>query len=103
MLFNDIYFGSSVQKFLLSYDIDETIILENQLENLTEDILQVQFSNSLTLDIGWYPSFDQNGEFIVYLTQYGIWDTPIIKETTKSIADLKRIIEIIVQRINDMI
>jgi hypothetical protein len=99
-MFKEIDFGNHVQDLILSNDLDENLSLENQFENLTEDLLQVHFNMSLILDIGWYPSFDPNGEFIIYLIQYDSWDDPIIKCTAKSISDLKGLIEKIIKLIN---
>ncbi|MNN52165.1 hypothetical protein D3C81_1668480 [compost metagenome] len=35
--------------------------LSAQLLDLKEDMLQVEYSSSFLLDVGWYPSFDLDG------------------------------------------
>jgi len=38
---------------------------EYELEDLSQDLLQIQFANGYAIDVGWYPEHDPNGTFVV--------------------------------------
>ncbi|WIK04111.1 hypothetical protein OI922_24390 [Citrobacter freundii] len=63
-----------------SAQIREILISESAWEEMT-----CLFAPSLTLndgvvvDIGWYPSFEEGGEFIIQVIQNSDWDHPMIK------------------------
>lgn len=48
---------------------------------LAEDLLQVLFSDAekTTVDVGWYPSFDEAGEFVVMVIKNRDWDSPLLR------------------------
>lgn len=46
--------------------IDHSISLTEQLEHLKEDLAQVLYKNDIILDLGWYPEFTSQGEFIIF-------------------------------------
>ena len=35
--------------------------INEELASLDEDLFQLVFKNGITIDIGWYPSFNANG------------------------------------------
>lgn len=43
--------------------IDRIKTLKEQLDYLTEDMIQVEFDNNIVLDIGWYPEFTRRAGF----------------------------------------
>lgn len=49
--------------------------------SLDEDLLQVLFSDAeeTTVDVGWYPSFDEAGEFVVMVIKNRDWDVPLLR------------------------
>ena len=52
---------------------------------LNEDLLQlVNEKANLVIDLGWYPSFDENGEYILLLIKNYQWDSPLKKMVSKS-------------------
>lgn len=50
--------------------------LESQIMVLDEDLLQLSFESGVIVDIGWYPAFEMNGEFIIYRIVNNCWDKP---------------------------
>jgi len=69
--------------------IDFSKNVKNQIDELKEDLLQVQFPNDIILDIGWYPSFDQNGSFRICLIKELDWSNPIDFVKCKNMTELK--------------
>lgn len=45
--------------------IDFSQSIESQLMVLDEDLLQLSFKSGIIVDVGWYPAFETNGEFII--------------------------------------
>ena len=61
-----------------------------QIDLLREYLLQVHYEGGrYILDVGWYPSFDPSGEFIVVVIENYNWDTPRYRHHTASLSDLK--------------
>jgi len=56
--------------------IQENLAIKKQLSRLKEDLLQVEFSNNLILDLGWYPSFRSNGKFQIRVIDNFDWEQP---------------------------
>ncbi len=78
--------------------LDRSIPLDGQAETeLKEDLFQSKFPNGCVLDIGWYPSFDPGGQFIVAVNQNELHWEPFLKRECRSIADLKRIVAEVVE------
>ena len=66
----------------------------NNKDNLTEDLLQISFSNEkYIVDVGWYPDFDENGQFTVLLIHILDWQKPLRLEKVKTIKDLSKLIK----------
>ncbi len=53
--------------------------LLEEINQLDEDLFQIVFNDGVIIDIGWYPSFDINGEFIIQVISAGDWENPSIK------------------------
>lgn len=70
-----------------------------QIYNLTEDLLQVEYDNGYILDVGWYPEFDINGCFKVCAVKNCEWDKPIFSANCGNKSELEnavnRAVEII--------
>ena len=65
--------------------LDENIPLKNQVDVLKEDLLQVNYNDKYIIDVGWYPEFDENGNFKVYVIEHLDWSTPKIVKKSKTI------------------
>ena len=66
--------------------------LSEQLESLTEDLIQIEYDNGYLIDIGWYPEYDAEGNFIVQLIKDYNWENPIYKQGCKEDKQLKKIL-----------
>lgn len=69
------YFYDSLSLLDLSKAIGDEVL------SLDEDLLQVSFSDAdeTTIDVGWYPSFDEAGAFVVMVIKNRDWDSPLFK------------------------
>lgn len=73
--------------------LDRSLPLESQLEDLEEDLLLVEFPTGVSVDVGWYPGWQPQGEFGVTLRDVKHnWD-PFVEKRCRSIPELQRIIE----------
>jgi hypothetical protein len=59
-----------------SWNIDPSVPLAQQTENLTEDLLQVAYENCVILDVGWYPELSPDGQFGVKVVLDYDWQEP---------------------------
>lgn len=66
----------------------EESAIEDQVHNLKEDMLQVEYPDGFLLDVGWFPSFDAKGHFQIKVIKDYDWDSPILTLTTQSIDTL---------------
>ncbi|MCC8376684.1 hypothetical protein CKY10_23120 [Photorhabdus sp. HUG-39] len=73
--------------------ISDDIPLENQLDELKEDMLQVEFPNGYLLDIGWRPSFEINGQFNLALIKDFNWESPVYLGSAKNLSELEEKIQ----------
>ncbi|MBD2871221.1 hypothetical protein [Paenibacillus arenilitoris] len=62
-------------------------------EELKEDLIQIVYSNRFLIDVGWYPSFQENGQFTLFLIENNDWEKPVFKKRTRSIKVVREIIE----------
>ncbi len=75
-MFEEIEFGSGKVVFD-DFEISLDKPLREQLDLLKEDLFQIEYSEGYIIDIGWYPSFEEKGNFrIVVISEYD-WDKPI--------------------------
>lgn len=74
-------------------EFDPNLPLERQLILLKEDLAQISYNGDLILDVGWFPSFDENGEFRVVVVKRENWDEPLFERTTNQAAMLMDLID----------
>lgn len=67
--------------------MDPKIPLLDQIDELKEDLIQVECGNFI-LDVGWYPEFDENGQFRIVIIKDNIWDNPIIEKRCRKLSQL---------------
>ena len=60
--------------------------------------MQIQIKENLLLDVGWYPSFNINGEFQIKLIKNNNWDIPIKQLHTN---DINTLTEMLVEILNN--
>ena len=59
--------------------IDFSQDIESQIMVLDEDLLQLSFKSGVIVDVGWYPAFETNGEFIINRIVNSCWEAPEAK------------------------
>ena len=59
------------------FHVDFSKPYREQPDNLTEDLLQIEFPDQYLLDVGWYPEYDADGAFMVQLIRNDEWDKPL--------------------------
>ena len=79
MLINDMLFYPGKVNYN-TFDIDFDKPLIEQLDELNEDLIQVEYKGDYLLDIGWCPERNENGRIIIQLVNAGEWDNPIVRE-----------------------
>ena len=85
ILFKEYDFSPGIVTFN-DYDISiEDEINENN-NNLTEDMLQVEFENNIILDVGWYSGIKC---FIVFVIKNYDWEKPLLRLESNSYIELK--------------
>lgn len=62
--------------------------LADQIDDLKEDLAQVRYAGDVVLDIGWYPEFSEEGEFVVRVVRESHWDEPLFLEAHKTVDGL---------------
>lgn len=60
-------------------------------------ISQAEYKDEI-LDIGWYPSFNKNGHFIISLIKNFDWEKPIFKKEVREFEELLRCIKEILSK-----
>ncbi|MBD5524929.1 MAG: hypothetical protein HDR04_11045 [Lachnospiraceae bacterium] len=74
------------------YDIDEHG--ENDSFELHEDLLRLYNEKAnLIIDLGWYPSYDINGNYLLLLVKDFKWDCPLEHVSSKSKKEIVTCIE----------
>lgn len=63
--------------------------LSNQINELKEDMLQIEYPDDVVLDIGWYPCFNIKGAFKVMVIKGANWNNPIYTSSAKDVDGLK--------------
>lgn len=53
------------------------------IDFLDEDLLKIEFTNGNIIDVGWYPAFDETGEFVINIIKENNWADPFLKLTAK--------------------
>ncbi len=75
------------------FDIKAEIPLEEQIFSLQEDMIQIAFGDRFTLDVGWYPEMNPEGQFSVVAIIDEDWENLLSKINCRTLAELKRAIE----------
>ena len=70
------------------FKVDFTKRYSEQKECLLEDLLQVKYAQEYLLDVGWYPEYESEGEFIVQIIKKQNWEEPIYKKSSKDEEEL---------------
>ncbi|HYF75584.1 MAG TPA: Imm1 family immunity protein [Symbiobacteriaceae bacterium] len=65
-----------------SWNIDPSVPLAHQTENLTEDLLQVEYESCVILDVGWHPELSPDGQFGVKVVLDYDWMEPWFARST---------------------
>ncbi|MDE6567013.1 MAG: hypothetical protein K2K70_04665 [Lachnospiraceae bacterium] len=74
------------------YDMD--VHGEKYCFELNEDLIMLTNDiANLTINLGWYPSFDLNGSYILYLVRNKDWNKPLEKVVTRSKSEVIACIE----------
>lgn len=81
--------------------LDRKIPLNVQIDLLKEDLLQVNYNNKYIIDVGWYPEFDENGRFKVYVIEDFDWENPKMTKESKEIEKLISHIEDCITYVRD--
>ncbi len=84
------------------FDIDENIPFQDQKYSFKQDILQIELSNHLFLDVGWYPKMNPEGHFWIRVIQDYDWQNPLYEEKCRTLEELKNIIEEFALLINNL-
>lgn len=50
--------------------------IDEQIMILDEDLLQISLKSGHVVDVGWYPAFERDGNFVINRITNGYWDTP---------------------------
>jgi hypothetical protein len=85
MLFKDYDFTPGIITFN-NYDISVNEELNEENYNLTEDMLQVEFNNNVTLDAGWYTGIKC---LIVFVIKDYDWEKPMLRLEAHSYMELE--------------
>lgn len=81
----DLDYGEGQVKYI-ELDLVNTILLEDQIESLREDLLQVSYGDDkYILDVGWFPEGELDGSFRVVIIENYNWDQPIFIKRVNSI------------------
>lgn len=65
------------------FHIDLTKPLEDQMWEIKEDLLQIQYNQNYLIDVGFYPEFDPSGTFGISVIKDCDWEKPLLKKQTK--------------------
>ncbi|WP_045120403.1 hypothetical protein [Haliangium ochraceum] len=72
-----------------------------QAHELKEDLVQVVYEKNMILDIGWYPSFEAEGQFSVTVIPDGDWDSPMFSRTCRDWEALNGLVQEAISVIRD--
>ena len=73
------------------FSFNSNLALTEQLDVLKEDLIQAENNNKI-LDVGWYPEFQANGNFMVCIVQDFDWDNLLFKKEANSFDELCEIL-----------
>jgi hypothetical protein len=93
MVPDEFNWGSGVVAYWDLHGVDAQRCLDEQLDELKEDLVQVQYGSDTLLDVGWYPEFADGGVFVITVVRDGNWDEPIFKREAANVAEFRSAIE----------
>jgi hypothetical protein len=69
-------------------DINKHIDSQSELieNDLKEDLVLARFGDVILLDLGWYPEFNLQGEFVLRVVNDADWENPILRFDFRDIA-----------------
>jgi len=67
--------------------LDAGIPLPEQLDDLKEDLAQAHYGG-FVLDIGWFPSFSEQGTFVVRVVHESDWEAALFLEKPATLSDM---------------
>ncbi|MBQ5561357.1 MAG: hypothetical protein IIT46_16510 [Lachnospiraceae bacterium] len=73
---NPFYSGKVTYK---TFNIDFDKPFTAQEDELSEDLVQVEYNRNYIFDIGWYLEGNVNGRIIIQLKHNNEWDNPIVQ------------------------
>ena len=88
-MFWNIDIGQGVVVFDDISFLPEAFDTAQHADYLKEDLLQLVFGDRLLLDVGWTPSFDEHGRFVLMLVSDGNWDEPVERAEFTEVVSLK--------------
>ena len=91
------FWNIDIKDGLVTYDdisfLSEDFDPREQADNLKEDMLQIEFpKKKLILDVGWRPSFEEDGAFCVTLIKDCDWGKPIAQAQVSDVISVKKTI-----------
>ncbi|MCY0911408.1 hypothetical protein [Massilia antarctica] len=89
MMFWNIDIGQGVVVFDDISFLPDAFDAAQHADYLKEDLLQIVFGHDLVLDVGWTPSFDEHGYFLLMLVRDGNWDEPVERAEFTEVVSLK--------------
>ena len=88
-LFENINYGKGVVSIYNELRLTSDLQLEDQLDSLTEDLVQIIYDNNYIIDLGWYPEYEANGCFSIYIIKDNDWDNPVNQISCRDIDELE--------------
>ncbi|MDE6469586.1 MAG: hypothetical protein K2L19_01005 [Eubacterium sp.] len=70
------------------FHTDFSLPFSEQIDCLSEDLVQAVYVEDYILDIGWYPECNPHGAFVIKLVKYYNWDNPFFKAICRSESEL---------------
>jgi len=92
-MFEKFDFGTGINYKYLDVQINPNTPLSKQVDCLKEDMLQINYQDHLTLDMGWYPEFSDEESFVVVIILNDDWENPLVKMECRDIFTLEQNLE----------
>lgn len=67
--------------------------MRHQKDIQKEDLAQIVYRNGHVIDVGWYPSTQPDGCFVVYVVRSGDWDQPVARTECVTVQELRDTLE----------
>jgi hypothetical protein len=93
---NNLLDSIKLQSGTLVYDdfhINFLLPFDEQKWAFKEDLLQITFGDTYTIDVGWYPEFEPHGFFVISLIKDFNWQKPIMRKNCKKNSTLKKYLQ----------